>query len=101
MTKHTIDLEKAKLDPSSVFASPEDVVAHPELTREQMIEVLLRWEYDASELAVAEEEGMTDGEENILARVLTALNGLKADYDVDHTPPTKQGGLARKVSSKV
>ena len=56
------DLEQALLDPGSVFSSPKEVFAHEALTYEQKVEVLRRWEYDASEAAVAEEEGMPGAE---------------------------------------
>lgn len=82
------------LDPPSVFETPEDVIAEPGLTTEQKIEILRRWEYDASELAVAEEEGMIGGERGTLARVMRALEALGGHPDVEHSPPTKQQGIA-------
>ena len=54
------DIKKAMLDPTKVFTDPSEVVADPGLTRDQKIEILRRWEFDAHELEVAEEEaGMT------------------------------------------
>ena len=50
--------EKALLDPASAFTSPEQVLTSAELSREQKIEILHRWEYDARQLEVAEEENM-------------------------------------------
>jgi hypothetical protein len=50
--------EKAKLDPQEVFEAPEAVLDVADLTTEQKIEILLRWEYNAAEEAVATEEGM-------------------------------------------
>ncbi|MFP3874513.1 MAG: hypothetical protein ACLFQT_09800 [Thiohalophilus sp.] len=88
-----IDLEKARLDPGSVFASPEVLANYPGLSPAQKIELLRRWAYDASELAVAEEEGMKNGEDTLLARVLSVLNELTGGYDVEHSPPTKQEGV--------
>jgi hypothetical protein len=88
-----IDLDKARLDPGSVFSSPEELMDHPGLKREQKIEILRRWAYDASELAVAEEEGMAGGETSLLARVLGVLNTLTGGYDAEHSPPTKQEGV--------
>ncbi len=93
MTDRTPDIEKAKLDPGAVFTSPEEVAAHDALTIDQKIEILRRWEYDASEMAVAEEEGMMGGEPSLLARVLAALDSLGDGYDAEHSPPTKQGGV--------
>ncbi|NKB58701.1 MAG: hypothetical protein GKS00_20420 [Alphaproteobacteria bacterium] len=91
-----MDFEAAKLDPSAVFSIPEAVLTHPSLSDEQKIELLRRWEYDASELAVAEEEGMTGGESSMLGRVLRALESLTGGFDTEHSPPTKLGGLSRK-----
>jgi len=88
-----IDLERARLDPGSVFASPEDLRDHPRLARAEKIEILRRWAYDASELAVAEEEGMGGGEPSFLARILSALDALTDGYDAAHSPPTKQEGV--------
>ena len=88
-----IDLEQALLDPASVFTDPEEVRDHPDLTRMQKIEVLRRWEYEESEVAVAEEEGMVTGKPPILRRVLVVLEELGAKIDIEHSPPTKQEGI--------
>ena len=53
-----VDVEKALVDPALVFKTPEEVLADSELSREQKIKILRRWEYDVRELQVAEEEGM-------------------------------------------
>ena len=71
-----IELEQALRDPASSFAGPEDVVAHPDLSQEQKIEILRLWEYDATEAAVATEEGMPGGNNGLLQRILTALAAL-------------------------
>ena len=88
-----IDLAKARLDPGSVFQSPEELRDLGGLTRQQKIEILQRWAYDASELAVAEEEGMVGGEPSQLAQILSVLDVLTGGYDVEHSPPTKQKGV--------
>ncbi len=88
-----IDYEKALLDPASVFTNPEAVLDHGGLTKDQKIEILRRWEYDASEVAVAEEEGMQSDRPLMLRRVLLALEKLTGGLDAEHTPPTKQGGI--------
>ena len=74
-----INLEKAMLNPTLVFRSPEDVLQRDELTRVQKIKILRRWKFDALQLQVAEEENM-GGEQSsdILDRVLQALNALNA-----------------------
>lgn len=53
-----IDLKRAMLDPSDVFASPEEVVNSKDLNTQQMIQILQQWEYDEKEIMIAEEENM-------------------------------------------
>ncbi len=85
-----IDVNKAMLDPTMVFEDPMDVVANDELTRDQKIEILRRWEYDARQLEVAEEEaGMAVRRPEMFDLVLQALHALDVERDVEHTPPTK------------
>ncbi len=85
-----IELKKAMLDPTMVFNDPKDVVANVELTRDQKIEILRRWEYDAHQLEVAEEEaGMAVRRPDMFDRVVQALHALDVTRDVEHTPPTK------------
>ncbi len=85
-----IDLKKAMLDPTMVFKDPKDVVANVELTRDQKIEILHRWEYDARQLDVAEEQaGMAVRRPDMFDRVVQALHALDVKRDVEHTPPTK------------
>jgi starvation-inducible DNA-binding protein len=82
------------LAPASVFASPEQVLDSPELTSAQKIEVLLRWEYDAAEEAVAVEEGMRGRDDDLVGRILAALGKLNAAIDIEHAGPSKQHGIA-------
>ncbi|MCH8321615.1 MAG: hypothetical protein IIB64_00880 [Proteobacteria bacterium] len=85
-----MDLKKAMLDPTQVFDEPEEVVANNELTRDQKIEILRRWEYDAHQLEVAEEEaGMAVRRPEMFDQVVQALHALGAARDTEHTPPTK------------
>jgi outer membrane lipoprotein SlyB len=71
------DLERALLDPTAVFKLPEDVLKREDFSGEQKAAILRRWAYDARELEVAEDEGMRDGEPDLLDRVLRALDELK------------------------
>ncbi len=85
-----IDLKKVMLDPTSVFKDPEEVVASGELNRDQKIEILRRWEYDARQLEVAEEEaGMAVRCPDMFDRVVQALHTLGVERDMEHSPPTK------------
>ncbi len=84
------DVQKAMLDPTMVFKDPNEVVASDELTRDLKIEILRRWEYDAHQLEVAEEEaGMGVRRPEILHRVIQSLHTLGAERDTEHTPLTK------------
>lgn len=73
------DLDRALRDPSAVFGTPEEVLSREDFSREQKILILRRWEHDARELEVADDEGMRPGgEPDRLARVLDALRTLDA-----------------------
>ena len=93
----TVDLEQALLDPGSVFAMPEAIIADGSLSKRQKIEILRRWAYDASENCVAVEEGMPGGESDLLRRILLALDTLSDGIDVEHVGPTKQHGIPRSA----
>jgi len=83
-------LDQALRDPGSIFAGPEAVVEHPGLSLAQKLEILRSWEYDAAELAVAEEEGMRGPENNLLQRIVLTLAGLTHGGDSEFVTPTKQ-----------
>lgn len=87
-----MDIDKVQFGPGSVFASPEDIIEETSLTREQKIKILRRWEYDARELAVAEEESMAGGPPNMLSEIIKTLHRLDADMDQEGSAPNKQGG---------
>ena len=87
-----VDIDKALVDPALVFNAPEEVLADNELSREQKIKILQRWEYDVRELQVAEEEGMEGPQPVTLDVVLRALRALGAPADTERSAPTKQGG---------
>ncbi len=87
-------LRQARIDPGSVFPSPEALAASEALPREVRVELLRRWAYDAREMLVAQEEAMAPGQEtDLLERILGALVRLGAEPDLEHEPPTKHGGV--------
>jgi hypothetical protein len=88
-----IDPQLAQLDPASVFVTPRDVILCDELSRQEKVNILRCWEYDAAECAVALEEGMLGSESDLLRQVLLALHELDADVDSEHVGPTKQHAL--------
>ena len=69
----TIDFATALRDPTAFFSEPNDIVAHPQLSREMKLALLRQWEQTARSLSVAEFEGMGGGEENKLGRVELAI----------------------------
>lgn len=86
--------DKALLDPSSVYSTPMDVVKDESIADERKIEILRRWEYDAREMQVADEEGFPARPPGgLLDAVITALHRLGTGPDIEHSPPTKQGGI--------
>ena len=69
-----MDLEKAKLDPASVFRAPEDVLGAPGLSPEEKKSILVRWEADVEALLRATEEGMPPSENRSPAELLRAVH---------------------------
>ena len=72
------DLDKIMRDPRAFFSEPRDVVAHPQLSREQKLAILREWEQDALRLSASESEGMGGGEESMLGRVESAIQTVAA-----------------------
>lgn len=92
------EIDAAMTSPASVFATPEEVLDHDGLTREQKIEILRRWQYNAVELDVAVEEGMPGEDDPLLRRIMLALGKLAGPIDLDHLAPNKQHGLPRAAT---
>jgi len=69
-------LQRARLDPATVFDRPDDVVAAEGLPREEKLEILRRWRYDAIESHVAADEGMGEEKSALLDRILAAIARL-------------------------
>ena len=82
MTGDVIDLNKAKLDPASVFHTPKDVLRAAGLSIEDKKAILIRWEEDAEALLRATEEGMPPADNRnpgeMLRAVHEALEALQA-----------------------
>lgn len=70
-----IELKRARLVPSAVFASPAEVVRAAGLSRAQKIAILRRWEFDARP-ATARPDARQDGP--ILDQIRQALVSLGA-----------------------
>ena len=74
MTRRAIDLDQAKLDPGSVFCTPEEVLGAEELSPEEKRVILARWEADAAALLRATEEGMPPSDNRSPAELLRAVH---------------------------
>ena len=84
-----MDIENAKLNPAANFKTPQDVVGNAELSRSQKIEILKRWEEDATAMEVAEEEGMPGPQPKLLQPIRDALHSLGYWPDTERSGPTK------------
>lgn len=87
------DIDRALFDPGSVFETPNDVVGHPSLTLKQKVEILRRWAYDDTEMAVAEDERMGGSAAIPMESILVALHQFTGGYDSKHTAPTKHAAF--------
>ena len=94
-------LDKAMLEPATIFPTPEDVLREESLTTEQKVEILSRWEYQAADEAVALEEGMPGDDSDLLYRILTAIGEVAGRLDLERTAPSKQHGLGDSVFRKL
>ena len=74
MPQAAVDLDKAKLDPASVFQAPADVLRAPALSAEDKKAIRVRWEADAEALIRATEEGMPPAENRSPAELLRAVH---------------------------
>jgi hypothetical protein len=72
--------------------TPEEILTDPRLTEQEKADLLCLMAYDASEQAVALEEGMPGADDDLQRRVLLALDQLHRRMDVEHSGPTKQHG---------
>lgn len=91
-TAPTFDIEKALLDPAATFGEPADIVRNHDLSRALKLRLLEQWEREARALAVADDEGMSGGEESMLARVRRAIGALGGEGAVEASgSATKHG----------
>lgn len=95
------EFEKALLDVSKVFESPEDICAQKNLTHEQKLKLLQQWEYDLQLLLVAAEENMpAQGKASepgktaeLVQRIHKLVAQMGAEADPEKTGPAKAGGI--------
>jgi hypothetical protein len=84
-----MDIEKAKFNPAARFKNPQEVASCQELSREQKIEILQRWEQDATAMEVAEEEGMPGPQAKLLQPIRDALHTLNYWPNTEQSSPSK------------
>jgi hypothetical protein len=82
-----IELKRARLVPSSVFASPDEVVSSAELSQAQKIAILRRWEFDARGAeagVIVRGDAMLDQVRHALAVLGAASPGSRAAGAIRH-----------------
>jgi hypothetical protein len=94
----SIDKDKAKTNPSSVFDKPADVVSHTELQPAEKAAILQEWELEARLTDVAIDEGMTgkgeDGSNKVAVKSLLP-EVKKAQQDLGAKPIPDEGAPTR------
>jgi hypothetical protein len=80
------DIADKKLNPRGSYQHPDQVLADQSLTREQKIEILREWHYDAVRLQESAGENMTGGERDMLREVSNALLKLDVAPSVETDP---------------
>ncbi|WP_114948292.1 hypothetical protein [Microvirga calopogonii] len=81
------DLDRAFVNPASVFNAPHDVVCHPLLTIDCKREILQRWAWDEYLLDLANAEGMPESEPSRLDEVKAALRLVNVERSPDPAAP--------------
>ncbi len=81
------DLDRAFVNPASVFDTPHDIVCHPLLTIDCKREILQRWAWDEYLLDLADAEGMPQGEPSRLDEVKAALQLVTRERSPDPAAP--------------
>lgn len=91
---NNISLKKALIDPASSFTHPREILTLADFTDTEKMTVLKRWEQDARELDVAEEEGMLGDRDSLLDEVIKAIDELDPEYHKSAAAPNKQGNFS-------
>ena len=94
----SIDKDKAKTNPSSVFDKPDDVVTDKHLKPGEKAAILQEWELEARLTDVAIDEGMTSkGQDNSNKVAVKSLlpEVKKAQQDLGAKPIPDEGAPTR------
>jgi hypothetical protein len=81
------DLDRALVNPASVFDTPHAVVRHPLLTIDCKREILQRWIWDEYLLELADAAGMPEGTPSRLDEVKAALQLVNRERSPDPAAP--------------
>lgn len=87
------ELSTALTSPTAIFDEPDEVVRRRDLSRDQKIEILKRWELDARALQRATDESMAGGE----LPELDAVNKALLTLDAQDRTRDKFGAVATKI----
>lgn len=93
MSRHT-HIDEAMMNPAAIFSHPRDVIEMKSFSQEQKLLILKRWEQDARELAVAEEEGMTGSGGSLLSEIIKLIDTLAPDFHQAQSSPDKHGNIS-------
>ena len=95
------DVEDKKVNPSSSYGNPDEVVNDPKLSRAEKIEILREWHYDAMRLQESAGENMDGGEPDRLHSVSNALLKLGVSPAKENDPKTATASspIRRKISA--
>lgn len=83
-------VEEKKVNPSSCYNHPDEVLVDEALTQDDKVAVLREWHYDAIRLQESAAENMTGGESDRLQSVSNALLKLGVEPAAEqdpHSPP--------------
>jgi len=96
-----ISFEDKKLNPAGAYGHPDEVLSDQSLTRDQRIEILREWHYDALRLQDSAAENMTGGEPDRLQSVTNALLklGVSPAAEADPHAPEKDSVLGKGLAS--
>lgn len=89
-----VELTKAKKNPSLYFSSPRQLLAQLNLSDADKLEILKRWEQEARELAVAQDEGMIAESEGRLDEIIAAIEILSPGYHQGASAPNKHANVS-------
>jgi hypothetical protein len=93
------DIDQKRLNPAAFYGDPEKVLEDAGLSRDEKIEILREWHYDAMRLQESAGENMAGGEEDRLRAVSNALLklGVSPARESDPRPAPARSSPLRTV----